>query len=77
VVVCGDGFIDGFEQCDDGNTANTDNCVDLFGVQGCGFAFCGDGYLLSNPTPPSVAEECDDGNFVNGDGCADDCTVEP
>ena len=66
---CGNGFrgldINGNEeQCDDGNSDNTDNCTTI-----CELSRCGDGYLQDG-------EACDDGNMVNTDGCRNTC-VQP
>ncbi len=62
---CGDGELDTPEQCDDGNTVNTDDCRN-----DCTLPRCGDGIL-------DPGEGCDDGNLANGDGCSATCTVEP
>lgn len=51
--VCGDGVVDGFEQCDDGNMVETDDCAS------CLHAFCGDGIVHAG------VEECDE----DGDNC--------
>lgn len=59
---CGNGIVEGDEECDDGNTANTDGCT-----TGC--TICGNGVTTS-------PEACDDGNLVAGDGCASDCSLE-
>ena len=50
--VCGDALLNPLagEECDDGNTSNTDGCV-----AGCQVASCGDGYLQSG------VEVCDPG----------------
>ncbi len=62
---CGDGVVDpGHEECDDGNTSNTDGCLDT-----CVAARCGDGYVWAGH------EECDDGNTSNTDGCLDTCVA--
>jgi cysteine-rich repeat protein len=45
-AVCGNNVLESGEQCDDGNTVESDDCVN------CREAFCGDGYLGPN-------EECD------------------
>ncbi|MCY0991540.1 hypothetical protein OV203_30640 [Nannocystis sp. ILAH1] len=37
---CGDGEVDGGEECDDGNNDNTDDCLDS-----CTIAVCGDGFV--------------------------------
>jgi cysteine-rich repeat protein len=63
--VCGDGFKQAGEDCDDGNAMNNDGCV-----AGCKIADCGDNFVQDG------AEDCDDGNEVAGDGCTsctDDC----
>jgi len=69
-VVCGDGRVEGDEECDDGNTLNDDGCNYLchiepgfrcyvsYGTSKCS-SFCGDGLKSAN-------EECDDGNFIGG-----------
>jgi len=61
---CGDGNVETSEQCDDGNTINTDDCRN-----DCTLPRCGD--FVTDP-----GEECDDGNAVAGDGCSQ-CTVDP
>jgi cysteine-rich repeat protein len=65
---CGNGTVEGDEECDDGNTDDGDGCaadctVEL--VEGV----CGDGTL-------NAGEECDDGNTDDGDGCSATCTTE-
>jgi cysteine-rich repeat protein len=60
---CGNGTVDTGEQCDDGNTDNTDACL-----SNCRDASCGDGYAHTG------IEQCDDGNAVPADGCEDDCS---
>ncbi len=52
-VVCGDRLTSDGEECDDGNTINTDACLDT-----CMIARCGDGQVWSG------TEDCDDGNTV-------------
>jgi cysteine-rich repeat protein len=64
-AACGDGVLDPGESCDDGNTSNTDDCLNT-----CQLASCGDGYLHAD------VEDCDDGNTVAGDGCSDVCVHE-
>ncbi|HEX5038199.1 MAG TPA: DUF4215 domain-containing protein [bacterium] len=59
---CGDGNVDSGEECDDGNSVNTDACTNA-----CTDAVCGD-----DATGPG--EECDDGNSVNTDACTNACT---
>jgi cysteine-rich repeat protein len=57
---CGDGTQDPGEECDDGNTDNTDACTNK-----CKNATCGDGFVHEG------VEECEDGNTDNTDTCAD------
>lgn len=77
--ICGNGDLEGDEQCDDGNTKDGDgcdrNCTMEEGyscpVPGEKCKKCGNGIL-------EVTEVCDDGNTTAGDGCSLDCTaVEP
>lgn len=76
---CGNGVIEGSEQCDDANVADGDGCSSLCELEpgwsclgepsGCD-AVCGDGML-------SGREVCDDGNEASGDGCSAGCnTIE-
>jgi cysteine-rich repeat protein len=65
-VLCGDGLVEGGEECDDGNNAPGDGCAADCTIE----PFCGDGTL-------DDGEECDDGNNAPGDGCDPDCIVEP
>ncbi|MFC1647485.1 DUF4215 domain-containing protein [Patescibacteria group bacterium] len=67
---CGNSFVEGAEQCDDGNLTNGDGCdsschTEIPPTPG----ICGDGTLDSG-------EECDDGNSTNGDGCSATCEDE-
>jgi cysteine-rich repeat protein len=64
-AVCGNSMVEPGEQCDDGNTVNTDACV------ACRTAKCGDGFTQTG------VEACDDGNTVPGDGCENNCTLTP
>ncbi len=57
---CGNGVVDEGEQCDDGNTIDTDDCTD------CVLPVCGDGTTNGD-------EECDDANTDNDDGCTNSC----
>ena len=59
--VCGDGIIQGGEQCDDGNDVPNDGCTNA-----CATPACGDGIV-------QVGEQCDDGNDVPTDACASGC----
>jgi cysteine-rich repeat protein len=62
-TLCGNGFIDLGEDCDDGNTDPTDACTNT-----CQAAQCGDGIVEVG------VEQCDDGNRVNDDACSNKCT---
>jgi fibro-slime domain-containing protein len=75
-TTCGDGKVEGFEACDDGNTLANDGCSPTCHFEpNCSSATgtctpkCGDGLVVN--------EECDDGNTNNGDGCSSTCKVEP
>jgi trimeric autotransporter adhesin len=63
---CGDGIVDPFEECDDGNPTDGDGCS----VR-CTIERCGDGILER-----VHGEECDDGNSADGDGCSASCMLE-
>jgi len=60
-AVCGNGLVEGDEDCDDGNVITTDACVN------CRGAVCGDGFVQAGQ------EACDDGNTVDEDDCTSDC----
>jgi cysteine-rich repeat protein len=62
--VCGNGTVEGTEQCDDGNTNSGDGCA-----YNCLIELCGNGTL-------DPGEECDDGNTNSFDGCSSGCTIE-
>lgn len=76
---CGNGFLEGTEACDDGNTLPADGCsatcVTTEPGYTCGApgaactATCGDGILTAD-------EQCDDGNGGSNDGCSGSCRVE-
>lgn len=61
---CGDGIVNGNEECDDGNRDDGDGCNAFCRNEGCG-----DGVLQSG-------EECDDGNTLDNDGCSSTCKKE-
>ncbi|MBN1609151.1 MAG: DUF4215 domain-containing protein [Polyangiaceae bacterium] len=90
--VCGNGWPEGWEACDDGNTDDGDGCsadcqVELgwacpaYGMP-CHEVVCGDGqadwYAMEadGGYVYYASEECDDGNTVDGDGCTSECTAE-
>lgn len=60
---CGDGAVNGGEECDDGNAVDNDGCTNA-----CTNPRCGDGIV-------QAPEECDDGNLVNNDACTNACTT--
>ena len=64
VTRCGDGAVQGTEECDDGNQIDGDGCD-----TNCTRTRCGNGIV-------STGEECDDGNTVSGDGCDFQCRIE-
>jgi cysteine-rich repeat protein len=65
-VNCGNGMLDGGEQCDDGDLDDCDGCD-----SNCTNSnVCGNGIACA-------PEECDDGNGMSGDGCEADCTNSP
>lgn len=63
-AVCGDGYLQQGEECDDGNTNAGDNCSPTCEIE------CGNGAI-------DPGETCDDGNTWNGDGCDEFCQLEP
>jgi len=77
-AVCGNGVIESWEACDDGNSIDTDYCTNSC-ILDCpsswciwswwGFGVCGDWVLHSN-------EFCDDGNTLDGDWCSSLCVPE-
>ena len=60
-TVCGDGIVEGDEDCEDGNTIDGDGCD-----SNCTFTGCGNGVVTEG-------EACDDGNLANTDACLTDC----
>jgi cysteine-rich repeat protein len=60
--ICGDGVVEGAEECDDGNADNSDDCLDT-----CVLATCGDGFVRAG------VEACDDGNDQDTDACLSSC----
>ena len=63
VARCGDGKLQGNEQCDDGNAIPNDGCSNA-----CKLPRCGDGIV-------QAGETCDDGNGVNRDQCTNKCRL--
>jgi len=66
VPICGDGFVEGADECDDGNTISEDGCS-----ADCKIEVCGDGTVQ-----PALGEQCDDGNTADLDGCDANCIDE-
>jgi cysteine-rich repeat protein len=62
--MCGDGVVNGAEQCDDGNMDDTDACPST-----CLPAACGDGFTQAG------VEQCDDANQDNTDACLATCVL--
>ena len=62
-AICGNGALEPYEQCDDGNQVNGDGCDN-----NC-VSSCGNGVL-------DGVENCDDGNQLNNDGCSQLCQKE-
>ncbi|MEM8607394.1 MAG: DUF4215 domain-containing protein [Myxococcota bacterium] len=62
VDLCGNGLVDGNEQCDDGGTVDGDGCNAT-----CQLEICGDGVVNNDG-----AEECEPAGTAT---CDDDCTV--
>lgn len=77
-TTCGNGEVQGGEQCDDGNVTAGDGCSATCTIE-AGFecsgaptvcvAICGDGLTVDGET-------CDDGNTANGDCCSSTCQVQ-
>ena len=65
---CGNGMVEGLEECDDGNLVDDDGCTADCEIE-IGIGTCGDGTV-------DPGEECDDGNLVGNDGCSADCEIE-
>ncbi|MCB9565815.1 MAG: hypothetical protein H6710_01080 [Myxococcales bacterium] len=62
-AVCGDGVVEGAEECDDGNDVDTDDCLST-----CVAASCGDGFVWDG------VEECDDADNIDKNLCSNACT---
>jgi cysteine-rich repeat protein len=69
--VCGDGVVEGLEQCDDSNARDGDGCSSRCeSEQVATGPECGNGVR-------EVGEACDDGNTRDGDGCQSTCVRTP
>ncbi len=78
-ATCGNGIVEGAEECDDGNTVSGEGCTSdckLESDWACptpgspciSTVVCGDGKI-------SGAEICDDHNTIDNDGCSADCSA--
>lgn len=85
--LCGDGIVQGDEECDDANLEDNDGCIE------CRAAFCGDGFLFDEveQCDPGIdpschsscvlcgngvveeSEDCDDANVADDDDCVAGC----
>ncbi len=63
--MCGNGNLDPFETCDDGNLINTDSCTTACEAPRCGDTF----------NQAGAGETCDDGNLIDDDACSNLCRV--
>ena len=63
--ICGNGDVEGDEECDLGTRNGGEECRD-----DCTKPVCGDSIV-------DQGEECDDGNTASGDGCDSTCNLEP
>ena len=62
-ALCGDGVVEGAEDCEPGGPGACQATCDRTQV-------CGDGFV-------DAPEACDDSNTMNGDGCSSTCALEP
>ena len=87
VWVCGNGRVDPFEACDDGNTNNNDGCAADCSHVEPGFTCpnnpatraggtCVLAPKLCGNAQLDSGEQCDDGNTASGDGCSSGCAFE-
>lgn len=60
---CGNGIVEGIEECDDGNFDDSDQCDSLCRIRQCGNSIVDRG------------EECDDGNLFDNDLCTNSCLL--
>ena len=65
-AACGNGEVEVEEECDDGNSVDTDLCTGA-----CRLARCGDGITVA--INGAEDEACDDGNLEDTDACLSSC----
>lgn len=78
-VGCGNGTLEGVEECDDGNVVAGDGCSILCEEEN-GYTCVGEPSVCTSTCGDSLVasdEECDDGNTNHSDGCSEVCVVEP
>jgi cysteine-rich repeat protein len=74
-AVCGDRVVDAGEECDDGNSNDSDCCTSNCELQSSGpgvcedFQFCTENYACPNATCYQQMRSCDDGNPCTVDSC--------
>jgi cysteine-rich repeat protein len=76
---CGNGILEGAEECDDGNTVSGEGCTSDCKLES--------DWICPTPGSPCIstvvcgdkrisgAEACDDGNTIDNDGCSADCSA--
>ncbi|MBS3117219.1 DUF4215 domain-containing protein, partial [Candidatus Woesearchaeota archaeon] len=78
-ITCGNRFVEAAEQCDDGNTADSDGCSSTCQNEQAA-ARCGDGIHQAAGVDGIAGnaddEQCDDGNTIENDGCLSTCQNE-
>ena len=65
-ALCGNGYREVGEECDDGNSLSGDGCSSYCRIEN---HHCGNGIL-------ETGEQCDDGNVNTNDGCTPECKLE-
>jgi cysteine-rich repeat protein len=85
ITTCGDGVVEGSEQCDDANGVNDDACSNSCQAPSCTDGIRNNGETAIDCGGPCTtcvvcgnglvqgAEQCDDGNVVDDDDCSNAC----
>ncbi|MDD5074586.1 MAG: DUF4215 domain-containing protein [Candidatus Peribacteraceae bacterium] len=76
--LCGNGLIEGSEECDDGNSSLGDGCSPFCEYES-GYACAGEPSRCSSVCGDGIrtlSEQCDDENVRDGDGCSSVCETE-